>query len=770
MTEIKTNAKICLLVTATTLSGSVAITPLTGVAVVGGDDVVVEVNASLTASDELTHVNVSLECTNAKLNSTTDVLPNFSSIPVPTISQVGYDNISTTFGPMTLELNDVLEFSWITQWFIPDSVNPAATITCEVNSSYQNPSLLVQSDILYSNSLLLLAPKINLTNADDESYDGVNRNSVDIGEEIRINIVAMVPQSNVELEVDIGPTNESINATAVNDLAITTASSRIVCKSKFAGQNCRTKTQAVYPQVYRLGFFDDEVSIHGDHSEVNDLVLQAKIRFGDDDVSDGDTAQLGVSMATARSHIWTSTISFNISDDGDPRSTVMDVHPMMTTHSLYNGYDAMMQVHLEHNSLSRASAEELELHLIMSPRTSYQGVSKLSVLTQPPTVDDSFVIFKIGAVDLFSSVELSINITVNHTNMKAGVSKMVILAQAVYKNDTNSTTIGQATMVDVQFQYADKYVPCKTPWQPFLSSCYYANASGLVNANVAAQVCEEEGGALASIDSIFEERFLVDISPKDLSPFRFWIHENSTYTNWLPGQPDAAGACRSLVVEGSYWSDGIENGDMETTSCIDLRYFICETSIDPPPEERKNQFHGVPQAGQALTDGWTCPCNYPSSESSCACCKSGTATCDAPGSHVCAQDSSQCPLEEFYDRSILSDDTGLRIACNNVEISSSEPSCVFSRPALSSTWKAFPLYIGDVVAYHNVSDTLYAIGRDSKTYLEGKFVSSSSTTDWSAISTERWMAARDRGDLTLHNLVKSSDYTNGDLLAWTCCG
>lgn len=222
--------------------------------------------------------------------------------------------------------------------FLIDSVNPAAMITCEIISSYENTSFLVQSEILYSNSLLLLAPKINLTNADDESYDGVNRNSVDIGEEILINIVAMVPQSNVDLEVDIGPTNESINATAVNDLGIITASSRIVCKSKFAGQNCRTKAQALYPQVYRLGFFDDEVSIHGDHSEVNDLVLQAKIRFGDDDVSDGDKAQLGVSMATARSHIWTSTISFNISDNGDPRSTVMDVHPMMTTHSLYNGY------------------------------------------------------------------------------------------------------------------------------------------------------------------------------------------------------------------------------------------------------------------------------------------------------------------------------------------------------------------------------------------------------------------------------------------------
>lgn len=221
--------------------------------------------------------------------------------------------------------------------FLIDSVNPAATITCEVISSYKNSSL-VQSDILYSNSLLLLAPKIHLTNPDDESYDDVNRNSVDIGEEIRINIVAMVPQSNVDLEVDIGPTNESINATAVNDLAITNSSSRIVCKSKFAAQNCRTKTQALYPKVYRLGFFDDEVSIYGDHSEVNDLVLQAKIRFGDDDVSDGDTAQLGVSMATARSHIWTSMISFNISDNGDPRSTVMDVNPMMTTHSLYNGY------------------------------------------------------------------------------------------------------------------------------------------------------------------------------------------------------------------------------------------------------------------------------------------------------------------------------------------------------------------------------------------------------------------------------------------------
>ncbi|XP_063953936.1 uncharacterized protein LOC129255745 [Lytechinus pictus] len=757
-------------VSASALNGSVHLNPRMDTTIVGGNGILVGVFASITASDELTDINLNLACSNAKVNSTMDVLANFSSTTELTIYQVDDDNISATFASTSLSLGDVLSFSWTTQWYIPDLVPPAAVIACDLQTSFQNSSSMHQSEILYSNSLFVMGPKINLTDVAGNMYDGNNPNSVDIGEEIPIQLTAMVSQqSEFYLNIDMEPSNESIDIIGIVDASITNSSSRIVCGAMLTGQKCRQKKQELYPKGLSLGFYDDGVSIDGDRTGSDDLVLLAKVRFGDDDVIDGETAQLGVSMTTVRSHIWTSVVTFNISDAGGQRSAVMEVNPRMLTHNLYNGYEATLQIELEHSSSSRSSGRQVELHLMLSPHATYQGVSDLSLLTDPPIINDSFVIFKIGAVEILSRVQLLVNLTVNHAKMKAGVSQMVILTQAIYLNDTGSTIITQTPMVDVQFQYADKPAHCNHPWQSFESSCYHANASVLVDATVATQLCEEEGGSLAAIDTIFEERFLIDISPKDFSPFRFWIHENSTHLNWLPGQPDVTTECKTLVVAG-YRIDGTESGGIESTCCTDLRYFICETPIDPPVE-RKDQFHGVPRAGQALTESWTCPCNYHSADANyCSCCRAGSFICNAPGSHVCAHDASQCPLEEYYDRSILSDDTGLLIACNNVDKSLSNPTCVFFLP-LPSVWKALPLFIGDVVAYHSVDETLYAIGRDSKTYLRGKLDSVSSLiTDWSVISTERLMTAISNGGLTVHDLVTSLDYTNGDLLAWTCCG
>ncbi|XP_076106755.1 perlucin-like protein [Mytilus galloprovincialis] len=130
-------------------------------------------------------------------------------------------------------------------------------------------------------------------------------------------------------------------------------------------------------------------------------------------------------------------------------------------------------------------------------------------------------------------------------------------------------------------------------WTRFRQSCYYISA-GVMNIDDAMVECQEQGGALVSIQSPIENYWIAEklnrLSKVDNRFFwtsgftaadkvkdntYYWIWGDYTevgYTNWAPGEPNDKGyVCLAVNRWNGKWSD---------EKCHEKFNVVCEKKVD----------------------------------------------------------------------------------------------------------------------------------------------------------------------------------------------